>query len=71
MQKSYSDDFTISEFTPTDEGNFTICVKHLNRKSQKQIDTVFQYVKENQDILFQLWSDGLYSQIAKKFANNL
>jgi len=66
-----SDDMRTYEFSPHDKENFRIKVATYKRKNQKTIDKVFQYIKDNQDSLFQLWSDGLYDRIMLKFANNL
>jgi hypothetical protein len=66
-----SDDMKSYEFSPHDKENFRIKVASYKRKSQKKLDQVFQFVKDNQDSLLQLWVNGLYDRIMIKFANNL
>ena len=40
----FSDDMRTYEFSPHDKENFRIKAKTYKRKSQKQIDKVFQYI---------------------------
>ena len=51
------DGYTSTQMSPFDACNFKVLALTYNRKSQKQIDKVHAYVKEQKDTLLALWKN--------------